>query len=281
MLVEQYVKDASRRQIHVSDTRIFQFGDWQMNYLDYRKRRLIPLTDVIYQNTNYYRTNKYGCQGPEIEEGQPVIGVFGDSVVHGGAGESFVHSITLGSCQPLNGAIEGMVMDAIVDRVFELDSQAPLVAAAVHGGWHNLVYNERGEAFWTAQFDRLNALKHLEIAHFRLAADFNEESIVRGYDEVIEKVRGYCLWDGIDFRTEAGRRAGIEVVERFNAFIEAYCRDRGRILIDLAPVLAPKTYADLGVRFFDFIHPSLDAYEDMAKVVADALAAPLKAKGVI
>lgn len=274
-------KDPKRRQIFVESERVFEFGDWQMNYLDYSKRRLIPSTDVIYQDINYYRTNRYGCQGPEIKDGLPVVGLFGDSVVHGGAGDSFVHHIELNPCQTLNGAIEGMMMDHIVERVFELNAQAPLVAAAVHGGWHNLLYNERGERFWAAHLDRLNELDHLVIAHFRLVADYNEESIVRGYDDVMARVDGYCLWDGMDFRTEGGRRKGLAAIDRFNVFIENYCRERGRILIDLAPVLKPKTYDDLGVKFFDFIHPSLSAYDEIAAVVALALEGPLRARGVL
>jgi hypothetical protein len=281
MLVAPYVRDTNRRQIHISTSRVFKFGDWQSNYLDYSKRRLVPMTDVVYQDTNYYRTNAYGCQGPEIAEGLPVVGVFGDSVVHGGAGESFVHFMNVGPCQKLNAAVEGMTLPWIVDRVFELNEKTPLVAAAVHGSWHNLFYNDRGEAYWTAQLDRLNALDNLILAHFRLVADFNEDAIIHGYDEVMARIDGYVLWNGMDFTTEAGRRAGMDAINRYNAFIERYCKSRGRILIDLAPALEPKSYDDLGKAFFDFVHPRFESYQAMADIVSTALTGPLKEKGII
>ena len=117
------------------------------------------------------------------------------------------------------------------------------------------------------------------LAHFRLVCDINEDSIRLGYDEVAAQVPGYVLWGAMDFTTEAGRRAGMDAMDRFNAFIEAYCRKRGRALIDLAPVLAPRSHAELGAKFIDFIHPSPVAYGDMARCVAERLA-PLVAEKI-
>lgn len=276
------VQSSGRREVHLALDRVFEFGDYQTNYLNYRDWRIIPSTDVIVDGERHYRSNAYGCQGPEIEPGKPVLAVFGDSVIHGAAGDSFVHHIDLPPCQPLNAGVEGMVMSAIVDRVFELRDQAPLAFAAVHAGWHNILYNDRDEAYWASQLDRLTVLgDDLPLAHFKLICDINEDSIRLGYDEVMARVHNYVLWGAMDFTTEAGRRVGQDAIDRFNAFIEGYCRDRGRLLIDLTPALKPATHADLGEKFIDFIHPSPVAYDAMARCVEQTLAPALRARGLI
>jgi hypothetical protein len=275
----------ARREVHLQLGRKFDFGDYQMNYMNYRDWRIIPSTDVIVDGHNHYRSNVYGCQGPEIEAGRPVVAVFGDSAIHGVAGDSFVHRMRMPPCEMLNAGVEGMVMNAVIDRVFELRAQlgpdSPLVCAAVHTSWHNLLYNERDEAFWTAQLDRLIPLEdEIGLAHFRLVCDINEESIRQGYDEVRARVAGYDLWGAMDFTTEAGRRAGMDAMDRFNAFIEAYCARRGRVLIDPAPAIAPRALGDLGKNFIDFIHPAPSAYDALAACVAQALA-PLAARAAV
>jgi hypothetical protein len=273
---------STRREVHLELDRQFDFGDYQMNYMNYRDWRIIPSTDVIVDGQNHYRSNAYGCQGPEIEAGRPVVAVFGDSAIHGVAGDSFVHRMRISRFEMLNAAVEGMVMKAVVDRVFELKGQlapdSPLAVAAVHTSWHNLLYNERNEAFWTAQLDRLIPLEdEVGLAHFRLVCDICEDSIIKGYDEVQARVKDYFLWGAVDFTTEAGRRAGFDAMERFNDFLAGYCQRRGRTLIDLGPAIRPRAIADLGTRFIDFIHPAPTAYDAIAAAVTEALT-PLTAR---
>jgi hypothetical protein len=267
---------SARREVHLGLDRKFDFGDYQMNYMNYRDWRIIPSTDVIVDGHNHYRSNAYGCQGPEIEPGRPVVAVFGDSAIHGVAGDSFVHRMRMPGCEILNAGVEGMVMKAVIDRVFELRGQlgprSPLVCAAVHPSWHNLLYNERDEGFWTAQLDRLIPLEdEMGLAHFRLVCDICEDSIDKGYDEVQARVKDYFLWGAMDFSTQAGRRAGYDAMERFNDFLATYCERRGRILIDLGPAIRPRTIEDLGAKFIDFIHPAPAAYDAMAAAVVDTL----------
>jgi hypothetical protein len=274
---------STRREVHLELDRQFDFGDYQMNYMNYRDWRIIPSTDVIVDGQNHYRSNAYGCQGPEIEGGRPVVAVFGDSAIHGVAGDSFVHRMRIPGFEILNAAVEGMVMKAVIDRVFELKDllspASPLACAAIHTSWHNLLYNERDETFWTAQLDRLIPLEdEIGLAHFRLVCDICEDSIITGYDEVQTRVKDYFLWGAMDFTTEAGRRAGFDAMERFNDFLAAYCLKRGRALIDLGPAIRPRTVADLGARFIDFIHPAPAAYDAIAANVTDVLA-PLAAAG--
>jgi hypothetical protein len=112
------------------------------------------------------------------------------------------------------------------------------------------------------------------IAHFRLFADISEPVIEAGYASVHGVCPGYNLWHGADLETLEGRRWA--AIDRFNRFIETYCRERGRILIDLEPVLAPAGVADLGARFDDFLHPALGAYDLMARAVEAQLGLHLR-----
>lgn len=263
------------RQVHIVSTRPYAFGDYQLNYLDYRKRRLIPSTRVFQDDVLLYRTNAFGCIGEELEPDTPCVVFFGDSCTHGYQARSFVEQVSIPGCQPVNAGIEGLTLPWIADRFVELNQQLPIVCAAVHSGWHNICYNEREEDFWAAQLDRISGPP--VIAHFRLVADINEDAIARGYDEIFANRDNYGPWRGFDYKTVEGRRGFAEAFARFNRFIEAYCRARGRILIDMAPIMAPQTYDDLGRTFLDFIHPSPVVYPAMAKMMADMLSGPISA----
>jgi len=269
----------ARRRVQLSEERPFQFGDYQMNYLNYRDWRIIPSTDIYIDDTLYYRSNRYGCQGPDIEEGRPVVAFFGDSVVHGEAGDSFVHHVAAPPAETLNGGIEGLVLPRIIDRFFELREKAPMVCAAVHTGWHNLLYNEHGDEFWAAQLDRIAGVP--VIAHFTLFADISDAIVAPGYDTVYGIKPGYSLWHGADLLNEDGRARAKAAIDDFNRFIRAYCRDRGRVLIDLEPLMAPRSVEALGARFVDFLHPSLTVYDEMARQIEAQLCPALAAAGAL
>jgi hypothetical protein len=259
-----------RRRVDILPERGFDFGDYQMNYMNYRDWRIIPSSDVYIGEQHYYQSNRYGCQGPEIAEGRAVIGVFGDSVIHGAAGDSFVHHMRIEGYETLNAGIEGLILPWTADRFLELRGQAPIVCALVHTGWHNLLYNERGEDYWAAQLDRIEGVPL--IGHFTLTADISETILEPGYASVVGVLEGYGLWHGADLGTEQGRRNVKAAIDQFNVFIRRYCRERGRVLIDLEPVMAPRSVAELGVRYVDFVHPSPKAYDLMAREIEAQLA---------
>jgi hypothetical protein len=263
------------REVHLEPDRVYDFGEYQLNYLDDRTHRLIPSTRIFQEGELYYRTNALGCQGPELEPDAPVVAFFGDSCTHGFRGHSFAEQVRIDGCQPLNAGIEGLTLPWIVDRFGELKDRAPIVAAAVHSGWHNILYNERTEAFWAQQLDRVSGPP--VIAHYRLTADINEEAVAEGYARAFAERADYRPWGGVNYDDPADRRRALDEIARFNRFIESYCRERGRILIDLEPAMAPRTYDDLGRAFLDFIHPHPDAYPAIARTIEAALAAPVAA----
>jgi hypothetical protein len=143
----------------------------------------------------------------------------------------------------------------------------------VHSGWHNILYNERTEASWAAQFDRIAGPP--VIAHYRLVGDINEEAVREGYEAVFAGGADYQPWGGVDYADPADRRRAFDEIQRFNAFIEAYCHDRGRVLIDLAPATAPVGLAGLARNFLDFVHPSPAAYPAIARAIEAALGGPV------
>jgi hypothetical protein len=266
---------AARRRVDILPERGFDFGDYQMNYMNYRDWRIIPSSDIYIDEQHYYQSNRYACQGPEIAEGRPVVAVFGDSVVHGAAGDSFVHHLKLDGCETLNAGVEGMILPWTVERFLELKEQVPIICAAVHPGWHNLLYNERGEDYWAAQLDRIEGVPL--IAHFKLVADLSEAIVEPGYASVVGVLEGYGLWHAGSLDTREGRRATKDAIDAFNLFIERYCRERGRLLLDLEAVMAPSGVEELGQRYVDFIHPSPTAYDLMARAIEAQLEPHLRA----
>lgn len=254
-----------RRRVDILPERGFDFGDYQMNYMNYRDWRVIPSSDIYIGEQHYYQSNCYGCQGPEIVEGRPVIGVFGDSVIHGAAGDSFVHHLRIDGYETLNAGVEGLILPWTVDRFFELRDQVQLACALVHTGWHNLLYNERGEDYWAAQLDRIAGVPL--IAHFTLVADISEAIVEPGYASVVGVLEGYGRWHGANLENAEGRRAVKDEIDAFNRFMRRYCHERGRLLIDLEAVMAPKSVEELGRRYVDFVHPSPNAYDLMAREI--------------
>jgi hypothetical protein len=261
------------RDVHLEPDRAYAFGDYQLNYLDYRTRRLIPSTRIFQEGELFYRTNALGCVGEEIDPDIPVVAFFGDSCTHGYLGRSFAEQVRIDGCQPLNAGVEGLTLPWIVDRFEELRDRAAIVAGVVHSGWHNIFYNQRSEAFWTQQLDRISGPP--VIAHYRLTADINEDAVREGYARAFAERADYQPWAGIDYADAADRRRAQDEIARFNRFIEGYCRDRGRVLIDLEPATAPAAYEDLGAAFLDFIHPSPAAYPAIARTIETALSGPI------
>lgn len=251
----------------------YDYGDYagfQLNFMDQVRRRILPSTRVYVGPELVFESNALGCKGPELEDGRPIVGIFGDSTVQGGRPlVGFPGHVWIGGAQPLNGGVEGSPLQTTVDRFLELQQKAPMVAVALHTGWHNLVYGVNTEAHWREQLDRVQGPP--VIAHFKLVADFHPDALEHGYARFFNGDHYWAWSEGffddpktlVEFKT---------ALDHFNSFIAAYCAEKGRVLIDLEPVLAPKSYEEISGNYLDLIHPRPEAYERIGKAVAEQLA---------
>lgn len=265
------------------------YAAYQALFLDQKALRFIPSTRVYIGDTLSFQSNALGCKGEEPQAGAPLAAVFGDSVVQGVGVESFARHIDIPGVEVLNGGIEGSPLSYTVDRALDLHRRAGLVGVALHPGWQNLIYGERGEDYWAAQLDRLEGLPRL--AHFTLVADVNDEVLAHGYQDLFRadaqstaEDRHYVPLAQLDFSAPGEVAAFRDAVEGFNTFLRAYCARRGRTLIDLTGVLAPRGLAEVTERFFDILHPRISMYQAIGAEVArqwacefDDLATPIKA----
>lgn len=222
----------------------------QLNFLDQKNLRLIPSTRLYMGDALALAINSYGCMGEEPLPDLPVIGLFGDSIMQGTTSACLADHVKVPGHQAVNAGIEGSHMENTVDWVLELTAKLPMVFHAVHCGVHNLIYNDTTPNYWREQLDRLSHLPN--VAHFKLSADINEEVVERGY-EPFYTAGGYVETTWV---RGGGERAAkfLHAVKRFNRFIETYCAETGRLLIDLHPVTRPRTYDDIAVRFSDVVH---------------------------
>ena len=258
-----------RRVVRLAED--YEYGDYagfQLNFMDQLRGSILPSTRVFRGDELMWESNSLGCKGPELDDGRPVIGVFGDSVVQGGYMDSFVNFIRVGPCQPLNGGVEGSNIAITVDRFLEINAKVPMVAALVHSGWHNLVYGDNRESVWRENLDRVRGPP--VIAHFRLSADFHPDMLATGYAHLMRD--GYQQWTP-EAVTPEGAADFKRQLDRFNSFIESYCAETGRLLIDLDPVLAPRSAAEVSTHFFDLIHPRASSYEAIGAAISAQIAA--------
>lgn len=254
------------REVRLStDYDCSDYGAFRLNYLDPLTKRPIPSTRVLVGDTVIIETNSLSCYGREPAPGVPLIAVFGDSVVQG-VGDSFVNHIAPPGYQSLNGGVEGAQLHQILDRFCEVRDKAPLAAALIHPGFHNLLYNETGFMYWEQQLARLKGVPVTAI--FRLTADINAESVERGYDALYGPAY-LQTHHSKDRQTLAEFK---KALAQKNRLIEKCAAMWGHIVIDLDAVLAPTTYAEVGLRFFDILHPKPEIYESMGRAVTDRLA---------
>jgi hypothetical protein len=257
------------------------YAPYQRNYMDQRTGRFIPSTDVYVGDKLHVQINALGCKGTDLVPGTPVVGIFGDSVMQGVDLISIPAEVRIPGAQVLNAAVEGSTLERTVEIFTELRDKVPMVCAAVHTGWHNLMYNRADEAFWTQQLDLIQGPPL--IAHFTLAADINAEAVERGYatifdrpasqtpQEYLQSDYGAWLYSKEEYTDPVKLRFLMDKIQAFNRFIRSYCADRNRLLIDLDEVLRPPTYEAISTRFFDMIHLRPQFYSMAGQAIAAQL----------
>jgi hypothetical protein len=139
--------------------------DVQVNYYNYRAKRLIYSTDVYVGERLVYRTNAVACRGEDLQPGQPIVLIVGDDLVHGDLTGSFVDQIAIGPCRALNGGIESLPFSHAIDRFNELVAALKPVAGVLALPRRELIpepnrvnqrYEGDWEPTWEVELDRIH-----------------------------------------------------------------------------------------------------------------------------
>jgi hypothetical protein len=255
------------REVRISEDYDYpDYADFQANFINSRTGRPMPNTRVYIGDELRVSVNSLGCFGSELEPEKPVIAIFGDSYTQGDTNHNWPSLVNVDGCQPLNAAVEGTQLHQIVDRFIELRDKTNMICAAVHTGWHNLIYNQTEFTYWERELLRISGVP--TIAHFRLTADINAEAVERGYDSLYGEGKYVPI-----YHTSTKKLAADlwKAMEAKNRLLERLCEREGRVLITLEEILAPKTYADLTANFNDSLHPHSRIYAEIAKAVSAQL----------
>jgi hypothetical protein len=184
--------------------------DVQVNYYNYRAKRLIYSTDVYIGDRLVYRTNAVACRGDDLQPGQPVMLVVGDDLVHGDLSGSFVDQIRIEPCRILNGGIENLPFSQAVDRFNELVALVKPVAGVLALPRRELIpernrVNQRYEGDWEPAWE-------VELDRVHRPAVF----------ALLGHARNSPRQDGED---------GEPILERFDRFVAAWAKKRDVALI--------------------------------------------------
>jgi hypothetical protein len=224
------------REVRLSpDYDTSDYEEFQSNYLfviDRQDRRLLRSTKVYIGDELVIQTNAIGCFGAEPDPFKPNIGIFGDSVVQGAGGRSFVPYIDVPGFNVLNGGMEGAALEHIVSNVFRIHARAPLSCLALHPGFHNLTYTDTSFIHWENQLRKLGELG-IPIALFRVTADLHPDVADSAYGSLHRP--GH--YDLIPHSQDADSvRRLRDAVIRKNKLLERVCEWWGYTLIDFDPL---------------------------------------------
>jgi len=275
--VTPVVRPPSTRCVFLPEGARFEdFSDYQVNYLNYRSGWLIPNTEVWVGNELRMRINSLGCKGVEIEPTRGVIAFFGDSTTFGTNLDAWCFHVGVPGYQALNAGIEGHDLVRICARYRQLRERVVFDAVVVGGSWHNLVYNDYSERFWSGAFELLRSGDHLT-ALCTLPTAYNEACCARGLDDLIGGRAGgkrFSAWKSWPTTPEKTREA-FEAVLRYNDFVRGYCARTGAVLIDLFEVWRPTAYDDVAYEFTDPVHARPDLYPRLGRRAYEALVSAL------
>lgn len=125
--------------------------DFQLNYYNYRDRRLMRDSDIFVGEALVYQVDKLGCRGPGPSGRLPILALFGDDEVHGPIEGGFAERVRIDGFQTVNAGIEGLTLEGVAARFEELCAAVPVAAAVVAPPRRGLPPDE---AAWRALIDR-------------------------------------------------------------------------------------------------------------------------------
>lgn len=268
----------------------YRFGSYaerQKLYLDQQTGWLIPGAELYEGGRLQMQVNAYGCKGPDIEEGKPVVAFFGDSATMGHSldPDSWPMHVGLDGYAVLNAAIEGANMARMVLRYRKLQETVQPDTVVVYCGWHNLIYGETGEAYWESQLRQFLGAR--VNAFCTIASCLNDAFRTRPFEPLLNRAAigssvgsaadaaaldqdYFSFWSDLE-PTLAQVTDILDGIERYNAFLRRFCAETGSTLIDLDALLRPERFEDAPNDFFDVCHPRPRTYGRIGAFVAEAL----------
>ncbi|MBT6434542.1 MAG: hypothetical protein HOK28_15695 [Deltaproteobacteria bacterium] len=160
----------------------------QRNYMD-MAGNLTPNTVICNPEGGLMlEVNELGAQG-DIPD-KPLVAFFGDSTMFGINSDSreiksWPERLKVPGSTVQNFSVEGWPMARMVRRYERLKRNHELTSVVVYAGWHNLIYNERSEAYWRQQLGRFLSVSH-HTAFCTLASCLVEEVKERGIGAFLE-----------------------------------------------------------------------------------------------
>lgn len=255
------------------------FKEWQALYMDQTNGDLLPCVEIWKGKQLALKINSLGCKGEELDPAKPTIAFFGDSGVFGASSEPWAwpSNVKLSGYQVLNAAGEGYSMKKVLSSYQRLLPKVKFAATVVYTGWHNLIYNDRGEDFWRSILDQF-AGDH-KLAFCTLLCCLNDECRTRGVTELmcgpeatrLRTIGGFLFWQNMPPTVDNVNKL-LDNVDRYNAFLRSYCAEKGALLIDLNAFMRPKRYEDVGTEFFDVCHARFNTFGKIGEYVAEQLA---------
>jgi hypothetical protein len=272
---------------------LHSYRAWQRLYMHPVTGWLLPDTEVWHGETLLLRINSLGCKGKNLDPATPVLAIFGASDVFGisTADTSWPQTISIPGVQLLNAGIEGHTLQRNLEWYRLLSKQVNFAGVVLSAGWHNIVYDQIGEAFWGTIFDAFRGDHLFAIA--TLATPLIDECIVRGLEPLLHTDvprRDLACYFEYNREDDGGRyfnfwcdmeptrdqiSAVLRGVQRFNDFVHRYCASRGIPVVDLHTLLRSKSYEEVPTRFYDVLHPRPAVHPQIGSFVAQQVGGPL------
>ncbi|MGH7660253.1 MAG: hypothetical protein ACRENA_04955 [Vulcanimicrobiaceae bacterium] len=247
-------------------------------YLNRSTMTLIPDQAFVNEKGEFlFETNSFGLRGAEPEEGQPIVVIWGDSVVFSMPGRGWPEQMNDDSPAYLflNGGVEGTSFAEILKRAVAFNRKRRVELNVILPGWHHFPDNRY------MQGDLENALGEIPNAVLAtqptsLNAQIASADLTSTFRQTLEDETHFAFWGAAPYSVQLQTAYFAYICQR-NAIVRAVAQSSGTPLIDLFAALDSSTLEDFRKHFFDIGHPRMIAYPMIAKIMREELQPLLKA----
>lgn len=265
-----------------------KYTEFQKFYLNPKTRRLIPNIELWEEGQKILEINSLGCKGNEPNLTLPTIGVFGDSTTFCVGNDSWAQRIQIPGTQVINAGIEGANLDMVTERYHELAQSIKFTAIVVYTGWHNIIYNQRTEEYWSRKlnefkgdhlliFCTLATSLHEDSREKGIQSHLNADNKIQSYLDLIKTCnheKYYLFWGNLEPSHENICKI-LDGVHRYNQFLKNYCIKNNYLLLDFHTLLKPLSHHFLCKDFFDVCHFRPKSYSTLSQYAQDSIKGPL------